>query len=62
VESATRLEKKRGIFEANGIFPARVIDYTISYLRAFNDINLREELSGNDEATRVLVKKFIHCQ
>ena len=62
VESATRLEKKRGIFEANGIFPVRVIDYTISSLRAYNDKNLREEITGNDNATRELVKKFIHCQ
>lgn len=62
VESATRLEIKRGFFEENDIFPARIIDYTIESLLAFNDINLREELNGNEEGTRELVKKFIHCQ
>ena len=62
VESAMRLEKKRGVFEARGIFPARLIDYTLSHLRSFNDGNLRQELAGNDEATRELVRRFIHCQ
>jgi glutamine synthetase len=62
VESAGRLEEKREVFEANGIFPARLIDYTIDTLRQFNDENLREELKGNDDATRELVKKYIHCQ
>lgn len=61
-ESASRLEEKRGIFEANDIFPARLIDYTINTLKEFKDENLREELRGNDEATRELVRKYIHCQ
>jgi glutamine synthetase len=61
-ESATRLEMKRGYFEANGIFPSRVIDFNILTLRNYKDKNLREELRGNDEANRELVKKFIHCQ
>jgi len=62
VESATRLEAKRPLFEARGVFPARLIDYTLKHLRSFNDEHLRAELSGNEEATRELVRKFIHCQ
>jgi len=62
VESAERLGKKRHLFEAGNIFPARLIDYTLARLRSFNDENLRAELSGNEEATRDLVRKFIHCQ
>jgi hypothetical protein len=50
------------LFEARGIFPARLIDYTLAHLRSFNDGNLRQELAGNEEATRELVRKFIHCQ
>lgn len=62
VESSIRLEKKRLIFEENGIFPERLIDYNIQQLQQYNDMNLREELKGNEEATRELVKKYIHCQ
>ncbi len=62
VASATRLEAKRHLFEARGIFPARLIDYTLAHLRSFKDENLRQELAGNEEATRELVRKYIHCQ
>jgi glutamine synthetase len=62
VESAERLKSKREIFENNGIFPKRLIDYTIESLAAFQDKNLSSELEGNPEATRELVIRFIHCQ
>jgi len=62
VESADRLKSKREIFEKNGIFPERLIDYTIQTLSAFQDKNLSKELEGNQEATRNLVIKYIHCQ
>ena len=61
-ESAQRMESKRSLFEAGGIFPPQLIDYTLTYLRSFNDQNLRKELQGNDQAVRELVRKFIHCQ
>jgi glutamine synthetase len=61
VESAERLRAKRAIFEANGIFPKQLIDYTIDSLTAFQDKNLSRELEGNPEATRELVIKYIHC-
>ena len=61
-ESAERLGKKRRFFEADGVFPTKLIDYTIEQLKQFNDKNLRDELKGNEEATRELVRKFIHCQ
>ena len=62
VESAERLKLKREIFESNGIFPARMIDFIIDSLTAFQDKNLSSELSGNPEATRELVIRHIHCQ
>jgi glutamine synthetase len=61
-ESASRLEQKRKIFEADGIFPPRLIDYTLNRLRSFKDENLRNEISGNEKAVRELVLKYIHCQ
>lgn len=62
VESAERLSAKRSIFEANGVFPKQLIDYTIESLTAFQDKNLSRELEGNPEATRDLVIRYIHCQ
>jgi len=62
VESAERLKLKREIFESNGIFPARMIDFIIDSLTAFQDKNLSRELEGKPEATRELVIKHIHCQ
>lgn len=62
VESAERLQAKRKIFEENGIFPERLIDFTIQSLTAFQDQNLSAELADNPEATRELIIKYIHCQ
>ena len=62
VESAERLKSKREIFENNGIFPKRLIDHTIDSLTAFQDKNLSNELEGNPEAARDLVRRYIHCQ
>jgi glutamine synthetase len=61
-ESADRLNRKRQIFEADGIFPSRLIDYTISFLKAYQDENLHRDIAGNEEAIRELVRKYIHCQ
>ena len=62
VESAERLKLKREIFEKSGIFPQRLIDYTIDSLTDFQDKNLSRDLEGNAEATRDLVRRYIHCQ
>jgi glutamine synthetase len=62
VESAERLKSKREIFEKNGIFPERLIGYTIDTLTNFQDRNLSGELAGNPDAARELVIKYIHCQ
>jgi glutamine synthetase len=62
VESALRLEEKRKVFEDGAVFPAQLIDSIIDNLRKFNDENLRQELKGNETATRELIRKFIHCQ
>lgn len=46
----------------NGIFPTRLIDFTIDSLTAFQDKNLSCELAENPEGTRELVIRYIHCQ
>ncbi len=61
-ESADCLQKKRAVFEAFSVFPPHQIDTTIRFLNQYGDENLRHELAGNEQATRELVRKFIHCQ
>jgi len=60
VESAEALEAKRAIFEADGIFPAGMIESRISTLKAFDDRGLSEKLYGNNDAIRELVEEYLH--
>ena len=59
-ESAEALEKRRSIFEENGIFPAGLIDSWIARLKKFDDQGLSERLYGRNDEIRVLVKEFFH--
>ena len=60
IESAEALAAKRAIFEADGIFPAGMIESRISTLKAFDDRGLSEKLYGNNDAIQELVEQFIH--
>ncbi|MFC2117626.1 glutamine synthetase family protein [Bacteroidota bacterium] len=61
-ESADELEKHRGMFEKNNIFPSGTIDIVIKNLKSYNDLNLSESLFGKNEETKELVEKYIHCK
>lgn len=60
-ESAEKLLKDRAIYEAQEVFPPRVIDEVVKKLKAYNDANLSEQLYGKEEETRRQVEKYIHC-
>ena len=60
VRAAEELEKDHKIYTDKGVFSDSIIDYLISYLKAFNDSNLRAELGDNQEKIMALVKKNIH--
>lgn len=45
VEAAAELEKDRSIYTGMGVFSDQIVDYLISYLKAFKDTTLRESLS-----------------
>jgi glutamine synthetase len=60
VDSAKRLEKKREVFEEDGVFPAGTIDNFIKTLNAYKDKGLSEKLLGNTEEIRKLVYKYLH--
>jgi len=46
-EAAVELEKDRLIYTAKGVFSEQIVDYMISYLKAFNDTTLRQQLDAD---------------
>ena len=60
VESAKQLEKRREIFEEEGVFPSGTIDNSIVTLKAYRDEGLSERLLGKTEEIRKLVYKYLH--
>lgn len=61
VQSAAYLEKQRHIYEEHNIFPARIIDGLIRYLKGFRDENLRESIKDNEKEITKLVNTYLHC-
>lgn len=59
--SADALEKVRNIFEDKGVFSPRLIDGIISKLRNFDDANLRQKTSTDDNQMIKEVEKYWHC-
>ncbi|MDA3823740.1 MAG: glutamine synthetase family protein [Bacteroidales bacterium] len=60
--SAEALNKKRDVLEKDGVFPAGMIDNVIVQLKSFKDQNLSEKLSGDKDAIRELVLRYIHVK
>ena len=60
-EAAEKLIKDRKIYEADGVFPPKMIDKLANDLKNYNDKDLSEKLFGNADALQELVTKFIHC-
>lgn len=60
-ESADELEKKRALYEKDGIFSSSMIDGTIKALRRFDDRNIRQEIAESPEKMLEMVKEFYHC-
>ena len=60
-ESADELEKKRALYEKDGIFSSNMIDGTIKALRRFDDRNIRQEIAESPEKMLEMVKEFYHC-
>ncbi|MGE0077481.1 MAG: glutamine synthetase family protein [Bacteroidales bacterium] len=58
-ESAEILEKKRAIFEADGIFPKGMIDSKIAKLKSYNDKGLSEKIYGKTEEIKKLVDQYL---
>lgn len=61
MQSAEYLEKQRHIYEEHNIFPPRIINGLIRYLKGFNDQNLRESIKDNEKEIQKLVNTYLHC-
>lgn len=61
VQSAEYLKKQRKIYEEHDIFPPKIIDGLIAYLKRFNDENLRESIKDNEKEIMKLVNAYLHC-
>ncbi len=60
-ESGECLEKQKAIYAQHGVFPERMLEWIASYLKSFNDKDLRAEISNNEEEIMKLVQKYFHC-
>lgn len=58
VEAANELEKDREIYTSKGVFSDNIVDYMISYLKAFDDEKLRASLDS--KSLMELVEKCIN--
>ncbi|MBN1199294.1 MAG: glutamine synthetase [Bacteroidales bacterium] len=60
-ESAEALDTQREIYQANGIFPEKIIDGIIGRLKSFDDQHLRANIRENEKEVIKLVNRFLHC-
>ncbi|MDR1758264.1 MAG: glutamine synthetase family protein [Bacteroidales bacterium] len=60
-DSANELSQQRHIYEQHGVFNVEMIDAIIQRLRAFNDQNIRQEITKNPEKMADYVKQYFHC-
>jgi glutamine synthetase len=59
-ESADNLVKDRHIYEADGIFPAMVIDEVTHRLKSYGDQDLSERLYRREGEIKRLVQEYLH--
>jgi glutamine synthetase len=60
-QSATKLLEQRAMYEAEGVFPAAVIDSTAARLNSYADEGLVERVKGNHEEMSRLIQKYLYC-
>ncbi len=60
VEAANNLREDRGYYEAEGVFPKRVIDGVISKLESYDDGELWKRLADQPEKIEDLLWQYLH--
>ena len=61
VKAAAFLREKADVYRQYGVFSERLINGVAGELEAYQDENLRAEISHNREETMKLVRRFLHC-
>jgi glutamine synthetase len=59
-ESARNLRKDRRFYEANGVFPRRLLDKTAAKLRAYRDRDLWKSLADKPDKIEKLLGQFLY--
>jgi glutamine synthetase len=60
-ESAENLGKDRRFYEADGVFPRKLIDKTMEKLKAYRDKDLWKNLGDKPEKVENVLKQYLHC-
>lgn len=60
-DSASRLERQRNVYEANGVFSPSMIDSVIKRLRAYHDEDMAERAKSDPDLMQSLVKEYFYC-
>lgn len=59
-ESAKHLRKDRRFYEANSVFPKKLVDKTIEKLRSYKDKDLWKNLADKPGKTENILKQYLH--
>jgi glutamine synthetase len=59
-DSADALESERASFEADGVFPAELVDWLLDRLRAYDDATLMKKATKSESARADLVRRHWH--
>jgi glutamine synthetase len=59
-ESARNLQRDRRFYEADGVFPRKVVDKTMERLRAFKDGDLWGSLADKPEKIENVLRQYLH--
>ncbi len=60
VEAAEGLEKDRRFFEADGVFPTKLIDKTVGRLKGYEDRDLWRKVADKPKEVEALLERYLH--
>lgn len=61
MKAAEYLKKQAGVYKKYDVFPETLISGVVKTLEGYDDATLRERISGDQEETMKLVRRFLHC-
>jgi glutamine synthetase len=59
-ESAKKLRRDRRFYEADGVFPKKIVDKTIDKLKAYEDRDLWENLADKPNRIEKVLRQYLH--